>query len=325
MKNKVSINYILINCTFFVFILYLLFKLNILNKMLEVFILIFFSIILSYIIYPIYKKLNKHINNIYSLLIIYILLVIFIFLLLYSIIPNTHFLLKIIDLFNNIIEFINKINIKYSLNINIDKYINEITKYLIDNGVFYIKNIFNYISKFIFIIIISICILINIELIKKLVSKFKYKILLYNINNKLKNFLIANLKIITIQFIEYTFIFYIIGHPNYLLLGILNSLNTFIPIFGSIISNVIAITTASVISKNLLIFTAIVSIVLPNIDAYIITPKIYKKENELSQTLSITSIIIGATLFGFYGLLFSIPILIIIIEIINYKNNAKNK
>ena len=152
----------------------------------------------------------------------------------------------------------------------------------------------------------------------------KYSLLIYNINEKLKNYVIANLKIILIQTIEYTLVFYIIGHPNYLLLGLLNSLNTMIPLFGSIITNVIAITTASVISTKLLILTSIVSIVLPNIDAYLITPKIYKSTNKLSQTLSISVVIIGGMLFGFYGVLLALPVLIIIIEIIKYKKLGRN-
>ena len=109
-----------------------------------------------------------------------------------------------------------------------------------------------------------------------------------------------------------------------MLLGLLNSLNTMIPLFGSIITNVIAITTASVISTKLLILTSIISIVLPNIDAYLITPKIYKSTNKLSQTLSISVVIIGGMLFGFYGVLLALPVLIIIIEIIKYKKLGRN-
>ena len=139
MKNKDGINYILVNCTFFVFIMYLLYKVNILNKLLETFLLLFLSIVLSYIMYPIYKSLSKNINKIYSILLIYIILLLLIFLLIYSVIPNTKLILNVIDLFNNIIAFIDRINIKYSLNIDIDKYVNNIANYLINNGVFYIK------------------------------------------------------------------------------------------------------------------------------------------------------------------------------------------
>ena len=137
--------------------------------------------------------------------------------------------------------------------------------------------------------------------------------------------MLINIKIILIQFIEYTFVFFIIGHPNYLLLGIFNSINNFIPYVGSFITNVLAITTASVIDKKLLLFTSIVSIILPNIDAYLIAPKIHKNTNKLPETLCITSIIIFGILFKIFGIILAIPILIIVLEVLKYKNIVKLK
>ena len=316
--KKDSTNYMLINCTIFIFMFYLLLKIGILNKVLDFILIIFLSFTLSYIIYPIYKKLNKKINKLLSVFIIYGTLISIIILFIYMIIPNTNFILKLNDLFTNILVFINKLNQKYNLNINLEEYLNNIINYFINNSVFLIKNIFNFFSKIVFIVILSICILINMELLKDLINKLKNKVLIYNINDALKNYLVANIKILAIQFVEYTFVILLIGHPNYILLGILNSVNTFIPFVGSIITNVVAITTASVISKNLLIKTAIVSIVLPNIDAYLVSPQIYNSANKISTTLTIAAILIGGYLFDFYGIIFAIPITIIVIEVLKY-------
>lgn len=316
--KKDSTNYIFINSAIFIFMFYLLFKIGILNKILDFILIIFLSFTLSYIIYPIYKKLNKKINKILSILIIYTTLVLIIILFIYMIIPNNNLILKLNDLFNNILSFIDKLNQKYNLNINLEVYLNNIINYLINNSVFLIKNIFNFFSKIVFIVILSICILTNMEFFKDLVNKLKNKELIYNINNALKNYLVANIKILAIQFFEYTLIFLLIGHPNYLLLGILNSVNTFIPFLGSIITNIVAITTSSVISKNLLIKTSIISIILPNIDSYLISPKIYNNANKISKTLSIAVILIGGYLFKFYGIMFAIPITIIVIEVLKF-------
>ena len=318
MKNKDGINYILINSTFFVFLFYLLTKLNIITPILNITIIIFFSLIFSYIIYPIYKIISKKTNNILSIILIYLVLIFSICFLIYKGIMSTNFIINITSLFENIFKFINMLNIKYNLNINIDLYLENIINFVINNGINIIKNIINYFSKFIFIVILSICILINIDYIKIFISKLKHRELIYNINDKLKNYLIASTKIIIIQFIEYTFIFFIIGHPNYLLLGILNSVNNFIPYIGSFITNIIAITTSSVISRKLLMLTSIVSIIFPNIDAYLITPKIHKNTNKLPETLCITFIIIFGFLFGVIGVILAVPILLIIIEVIRY-------
>lgn len=325
MKNKDGINYILLNSTFFVLILYLLSRLYILTPILNIITILFLSIILSYIVYPIYKVLNKPCNNVISIAIIYLSLILFILFLVCSIIPNTHFINKVIDLLTNLLKFIDRLNVKYSLNINLDMYLEKIVSYVINNGMNIITNIVNYLSKFIFVIILSICILLNVDYIKEFVNKLKYKELIYNINDKLKNYLLANVKILFIQFIEYTIVFFLIGHPNYLLLGLLNSINTFIPYIGSLLTNVLAITTASVISKKLLILTSFVSILLPNIDAYVITPKIYKDTNKLPETLCIISIILFGLLFNVFGIVLAVPVLIIIIEILKYKNIVKSK
>ena len=316
--KKDSTNYILINCAIFIFMFYLLLKIGILNKILDFILIIFLSFTLSYIIYPIYKKLNKKINKLLSIFIIYGTLISTIILFIYMIIPNTNFILKLNDLFTNILVFIDKLNQKYNLNINLEVYLNNIINYFINNSVFLIKNIFNFFSKIVFIVILSICILINMELLKDLINKLKNKVLIYNINDALKNYLVANIKILAIQFVEYTFVFLLIGHPDYILLGILNSVNTFVPFIGSVITNIVAITTASVISRNLLIKTAIVSIVLPNIDAYLVSPKIYNSANKISKTLTIAAILIGGYLFDFYGIIFAIPVTIIVIEVLKY-------
>lgn len=324
MKNKDGINYILLNSAIFVFIFYLLSKLNALDLILNITTILFLSLILSYIVYPIHKRLRKCTNTVLSITIIYLSLLFLILLLVYSVIPNANFINKIIDLLSNILKFIDKVNIKYDLNIDLEIYLEKIINYIINNGMGIITNIINYLCKFIFVIILSICILLNEGYIKQIINRFKHKKLIYNINDGLKNYLLANIKIIAIQFIEYTFIFLVIGHPNYLLLGLLNSINSFIPYIGTLLTNILAITTASVIDRKLLILTSIVSILLPNIDSYIITPKIYKNTNKLPQTLCIASIIIFGILFNFYGVIFGVPILIILIEVLKYKNIVKS-
>lgn len=322
--KKEGINYILLNSTFFIFIIYILSKLNVLESIKNAFLLVLLSLVLSYIIYPIYKKISNKYSNTLSIIIIYSLLLIFSFILLYLVIPKSNIIYKIMDLFSNILKFENIINNKYNLNLDLNKYLELIVNYSIKNSILIIKNIFNYLTKILFITILSICILININYIKILIDKLKFKKLIYNINNRLRDYLTSSFKIIIIQFIEYTLIFLIIGHPNYLLLGILNSINTFIPFIGTIFTNIIAITTSSVISKKLLLLTSIISIIMPQIDCYLITPKIYKGKNRIPETLYIITMIILGTLFNFYGVIFSLPILIIIIEILKYKNIVKD-
>ena len=120
MKNKDGINYILINSTFFVFLFYLLTKLNIITPILNITEILLFSLIFSYIIYPIYKIISKKVNNTLSIILIYLVLIFSICFLIYKGVMSTNFIINITTLFENIFKFINMLNIKYNLNINID-------------------------------------------------------------------------------------------------------------------------------------------------------------------------------------------------------------
>ena len=62
---------------------------------------------------------------------------------------------------------------------------------------------------------------------------------------------------------------------------------------------------------------------MPQIDCYLITPKIYKNNNEIPQTLYIITMIILGILFNFYGVILSLPILIIVLEILKYNGIVK--
>ena len=150
--------------------------------------------------------------------------------------------------------------------------------------------------------------------------------LIINIDSEITSYLKGLGIFMIIQFFEYTFLFFIIGHPNFLLLGVLACITTIIPYFGGLITNIIALLIASVVSTKLFILTLIVTIVFPNIDGYIISPKIYGKTNKLPPLLTIFSVFAGGALFGFYGIVIAVPITIVILAIYNaYKCEINNK
>ncbi|MFA7688881.1 MAG: AI-2E family transporter, partial [Bacilli bacterium] len=120
------------------------------------------------------------------------------------------------------------------------------------------------------------------------------------------------------QIIEYTLLFYIIGHPHFLLLGILSGITTIIPYFGGLFTSVIALITASVISTKLLILTLIICIVFPNIDAYIISPKIYSKAIKLHPLIIIFAVLTGGILFKTIGIIIALPATILIVTTIKF-------
>ena len=118
--------------------------------------------------------------------------------------------------------------------------------------------------------------------------------------------------IMVIQLFEYCFLFFIVGHPNWLLLGILASITTVIPYFGGLITNIIAVILASVVSTPVFIATLVICLVFPNIDGYVISPRVYGKTNNINPLWTIFSVFVGGALFGFFGILIALPAYIVI-------------
>jgi len=115
-----------------------------------------------------------------------------------------------------------------------------------------------------------------------------------------------------VQLIEYSILFRIINHPEWVLLGVLACITTVIPYFGGWITNIIAVITASVVSTRLFIATLIICLVFPNLDGYLISPKIYGKTNNINPVTVIFVVGLCGSLFGFMGIVLSLPLYILL-------------
>ena len=121
-----------------------------------------------------------------------------------------------------------------------------------------------------------------------------------------------------IQLFEYSILFLLIGHPNWLILGILACVTTVIPYFGGLITNVIAIILATVISPKLLILTIIICLIFPQLDGYIISPKVYGKTNNVNPLITIMVVSVGGTLKGMVGIIIALPCYLLIRTTYNF-------
>ena len=113
---------------------------------------------------------------------------------------------------------------------------------------------------------------------------------------------------ILIQIVEYTLAFLIIGHPNYLILGILSGVSAIIPWFGGFLVAVVSLLVSSVISTKMFFLTVIICIICPILDGNVIGPKVYGKTNNLHPLLVIFAVSAGGTIGGFWGIVISVPI-----------------
>ncbi len=120
----------------------------------------------------------------------------------------------------------------------------------------------------------------------------------------------------------------IIGVKYAVLLGFIIGLFNLIPYFGAIVAVIIAIiVTLFTGGLGQAILMAIVVIILQQIDANIINPKIIGNSLSISPLLVIFSVTIGGAYFGILGMFLAVPIFtvikLLIEEYVDYKNSLK--
>lgn len=296
--------------------------------------------VLAYALYPFLKWMqSKKIPKIVGVLIILLLVIGFITFTIMSIMPvfNT----ELTSLFKGLIEFTKDLGSKFDLDLSgvqktltetFNKISKDIAKELPNQSVNILNTSINFISNFIISLVVFIYTLLDMDNIRAKVKKhFKRKNkkvfkLLKDIDFETTNYFKGLFTTVLIMFIEYTLLYRLIGHPNFLLLGVIAAFSPLIPYFGGIIMNVIAIVTASVVSTELLIFSCIICIVFPQIDGYLTIPKIYGKTNKVPPLLTIFAVFAGGVLGGFVGIIIALPLTIILLTIYrNYDDEISEK
>lgn len=302
-----------------------------LNKVIEILMPFVVAFALAYIAHPFLKYMeNKKIPKWLGVGIIIVILVGFVSLIIALLIPMVYE--QVISLLSNAIKFIQDLSIKYEIDLNyIQNSFSNINSILVDFGKFISDSAFHIINKSIGIattVIIAfftgIYFLADMDHIREEIKDFfkrkskKTFNYIKALDKEMKNYCVGLAKYIFVQLIEYILIFYLIGHPYFLILGILAAFTTIIPYFGGIFTNIIALITALVVSPKLFVLTLIVALVLPNIDGYFWSPKIYGKTNNIHPVITIFGVFAGGALFGVTGIIVALPVTIILDQTYKY-------
>ena len=222
-----------------------------------------------------------------------------------------------------LVRVIEDISTKFDLNLgkyelSISSSLDNITKNLgsvISNGAMdFLSKSASFLGNFIVCFISSIYFLADMDKIKievkSFLSKYSKKMLNYFrlLDIELGNYLHGLVIFMIIQFIEYSLLFRIVAHPNWLLLGLLACITTIVPYFGGLFTNLIAVITASVVSKYTFYGTIIICLIFPQLDGYVISPRIYGKTNNVNPLITIMVVTIGGALAGIVGIILALPV-----------------
>ena len=342
MKNKV--NYKLVNILLVVLIICLIYAvrglwIGIFSKIMAVIFPFLVAFFVSYALYPYSKKIEKcGVPKWLSIVIIYFILIGFLIILGVTIVPLLYD--QVVLFLSNISAVLTDISSKFEIDLGVlQESISSISTDILKNigssissGAINILNAsIGVITNFVIVLAASIYFIFDMDNIRHWVREhFKHwnkKLFNYVacLDEAINHYFDGLLRTIIIQFIEYTLVFFLIGHPNYLILSILAAVTTIIPYFGGLLVNILAIIIAAVVNTKLLILTILVCIICPNIDGYIIGPKVYGKTNQLPALVNIFAVFAGGVIAGFWGIVASLPIAITIITTYRFFENDINR
>lgn len=109
------------------------------------------------------------------------------------------------------------------------------------------------------------------------------------------------------------------------LLGVIVAIGNMIPFFGSIISNVL-IAAIALITTGLsnAIWILIISIIIGQIDANLVQPKILSNSTGISPLLVLLSVLLFGGIFGVPGMIIGVPVCAILkMAVLDYLDNGK--
>ena len=340
-KNR--INYKLLNLLILMGLLYIIVTnigtwYNILGSIFSVCFPFILAFGIAYALNPVVRKLvSKGLSRSLAVTIVVILVTAIIIALLVITLPLLYN--QLITFANSFGQVIEDIGDKFNINLSsiedvgggyLDSLIVSIGNVVKDGTIDIVGKTASILGKIIITFVVSIYFLAYMDKIRNVVGEFlkktKYKLYRYvrAVDYELSNYLKGLLLFMIIQFFEYSLVFLIVGHPNWFLFGVLASLTTVIPYFGGLITNLLALLTASVISPSLFVATVVICLIFPQLDGYVISPRVYGKTNNINPLVTIMMVSIGGTVFGVLGIIIALPIYIVISSSYRFfKNDIK--
>lgn len=325
-----KLNYRLVNTLLLMAIIYIVVATSgywggIILKIFNIIFPFLLAFVFAYILNPFVKKLEeKGVRR--SLALLFVLFIFFGLLigLLWITLPAIYE--QLIAFSKTVTQVISDISGKYDIDLGeyqiaitdtLNQLIKDLGSYISTGTIDILGKSVNFLTNAIIVLIVGIYLLIDMDKIRKFIKKYlkshkkEYRYV-KTIDHEMGNYLHGLAIFMIVQLFEYSILFRIVGHPSWLLLGLLACVTTVIPYFGGLITNIIAVITASVISTRLFIATLLITLIFPNIDGYVISPHIYGKTNNINPILVIFTAGVCSSLFGIFGIMMGLPLYLII-------------
>lgn len=99
----------------------------------------------------------------------------------------------------------------------------------------------------------------------------------------------------------------VVGVPYALVLGIITFVSNYVPYIGPLFAGLIAAAAGLFVGPLQAVLAVLIVVAAQQITDLFVTPRIMSEQVDLHPTLVIFSLLVGGSLFGFWGMIFSIP------------------
>lgn len=297
-----------------------------------------------------HKKLIRLISLLLSIVIIFGILALILFLIIPEFIEAIGALGKnlpnSLDLINNVIDKVSNISPvveDYVKNINVGHLVSSVginANNVINIIISFLSSAISKVVMFFFGFIIAIYILADKENLGRQAKKIIYAffntkvsdeiIRIYRLTNTtFTNFITGQCLDACLTGFEFFIILSIIKIPYALILGVLFAVTALIPYIGAFITLVVGAILVAVSNPINAVWYIIVFFVLQQFDDNFTYPKIVGKSVGLPALWALIAVLIGGSIFGFIGMIISIPISSVLYtllkEFVNYKLAKKSE
>lgn len=336
--NRKKIIYILISILLIIFLLFLLRK-----AIASVFALVLASAILSYIVFPLIKILEKRISKTLATVIGFLILFVSIISFFVLLVPV--FQKQINDLMLYLPKYIEIIKNYFSFIVSKAPFLQDIISNIKFNENISNKalNLINQFSPTILITFISTALLVPVVMfymirdrdkIKKfslflLPGKMRAPLLFTfrDINRQLRDYVMGEFIVIIIVSGLMALTLALFGYEYWLILGLIMGIFNVIPYVGPVFGSVPILLTAATQGWNRVILALVLIIVVQQIDNLIIQPRIISESVKIHPVAVLLCVLAGSSIGNFLGMLLAIPIYIVLRILLRefYKHFSERK
>lgn len=178
--------------------------------------------------------------------------------------------------------------------------------------------IMGYLTNALFTLMIMIYMMADFDRIQAMIKKIccycfgDVNEYLSEINESIHVYIHSMALVLLIRFVEYCLFYYLVGHSDWLVLGVLSALGAIIPYIGGIIANAVGIISGLMLPLEKIIFMLIGIVVLSNVDNYIISPIVHEKRSAIGPLTTLLAIFAGGIIGDVIGIIFAVPLVLML-------------